>query len=223
MKLTPQNYKIPDAPMKPFIDADEIWDILKNTASTLDSVKRVVEKALQKHRLSLQETAVLINATDEKSLALIKESAAKLKQDIYGNRMVLFAPLYIGNYCINDCQYCGFRTSNTNAIRRTLSDKDIENEVKALENVGQKRLILVYGEHPKYNAEYIANTARLVYATKQNNGEIRRVNINAAPLDIDGFRTVKNAGIGTYQIFQETYHQETYKMYHPSLQKSDFD
>ncbi|MCL2412630.1 MAG: [FeFe] hydrogenase H-cluster radical SAM maturase HydG [Bacteroidales bacterium] len=223
MKFSPQHYKISDQSMMPFIDADEIWEILQNTESTPEGVKRIVEKSLQKNRLSLEETAVLINTKDEKSVQLIKKSAAKLKQEIYGNRIVLFAPLYIGNQCVNNCQYCGFRVSNKKAVRLTLSDKDIENEVKALENTGQKRLILVYGEHPNYNAEYIANTTRLVYATKHKNGEIRRVNINAAPLDIKGFRTVKNAGIGTYQIFQETYHHDTYKTYHPSKQKSDFD
>ena len=222
MEFSPQYYKIPDQSMMPFIDANEIWDILKNTESTPESVRRVIEKSLQKNRLSLEETAILVNAEDKKSIQLIKDAAAQLKQDIYGNRIVLFAPLYIGNQCVNDCQYCGFRMSNKEAIRLTLSEKDIENEVKALEDSGQKRLILVYGEHPKYNAEYIANTARLVYATKHKNGEIRRVNINAAPLDISEFRTVKEAGIGTYQIFQETYHEETYKTYHPSEKKSDY-
>jgi 2-iminoacetate synthase len=186
-------------------------------------VKHVIEKSLQKNRLSLEETAILINVKDDESIRLIKEGATRLKQQIYGNRIVLFAPLYIGNHCVNNCQYCGFRASNKEAVRITLSDEEIVNEVKALEDTGQKRLILVYGEHPHYNAEYIAHTTRLVYATKSGNGEIRRVNINAAPLDIEGFRTVKEAGIGTYQIFQETYHPEIYRKYHPSGKKADFD
>ncbi|MDR0437618.1 MAG: [FeFe] hydrogenase H-cluster radical SAM maturase HydG [Bacteroidales bacterium] len=223
MIFSPQHYRISDEPMKPFIDADEIWNMLQNTRSTPESVQRVIEKSLQKNRLSLEETAVLINATDEKSIRLIKDGATQLKQQIYGNRIVLFAPLYIGNQCVNNCQYCGFRASNKEAVRVTLSDDEIVNEVKALEANGQKRLILVYGEHPHYNAEYIAHTARLVYATKHGNGEIRRININAAPLEIEGFRTVKEAGIGTYQIFQETYHSEIYKKYHPSGKKSDYD
>jgi 2-iminoacetate synthase len=223
MKFSPQHYKIFDESMKPFIDVDEISRILQNTESTAENVNRVIEKSLQKNRLSLEETAILINAKDEKSIQLIKDGAAKLKQEIYGNRIVLFAPLYIGNHCTNNCQYCGFRASNKEAMRLTLSDNEIVNEVKALEDDGQKRLILVYGEHPDYNAEYIAKTARLVYSVKHKNGEIRRVNINAAPLDVEGFRIVKNAGIGTYQIFQETYHPEIYKTYHPSGKKSDYN
>ncbi|MCL2027164.1 MAG: [FeFe] hydrogenase H-cluster radical SAM maturase HydG [Bacteroidales bacterium] len=223
MKFQPQRYQIPDRSMIPFIDADEIRDILQNTLSSTESVKRVIEKSLQKNRLSLEETAILINAKDAESIQLIKDGAARLKKEIYGNRIVLFAPLYIGNQCVNNCQYCGFRVSNQEAVRITLSDEDIVNEVKALENDGHKRLILVYGEHPNYNAEYIANTTRLVYATKHKNGEIRRLNINAAPLDIAGFRIVKEAGIGTYQIFQETYQPEIYKTYHPSGRKADYN
>ncbi len=223
MKFTPQTYNIPDEPMIPFIDADEIWHILRNTQSTPESVQRVIEKSLQKNRLSLEETAILINAKDDASIRLIKEGATQLKKQVYGNRIVLFAPLYIGNQCVNNCQYCGFRVSNKEAVRMTLSDEDIVNEVKALEDNGQKRLILVYGEHPKYNAEYIAHTARVVYATKHGNGEIRRVNINAAPLDIEDFRIVKEAGIGTYQIFQETYHPDSYKTYHLGGKKMDYN
>jgi 2-iminoacetate synthase len=223
MKFTPQTYNIPDVPMQPFMDADEIWNIIQNTVSTPEIVKRVIEKSLQKNRLSLEETAVLINANDDESIRLIKAGATQLKQNVYGNRIVLFAPLYIGNNCVNNCQYCGFRASNKEAVRVTLSDEEIVNEVKALEDNGQKRLILVYGEHPKYNAEYIAHTTKVVYATKHKNGEIRRVNINAAPLEIEGFRTVKDAGIGTYQIFQETYHPEAYKTYHLGGKKMDYN
>ena len=223
MKFSPQQYKIPDESMKPFIDVDEISHILQTTPSTPESVKRVIEKSLQKNRLSLEETAILVNAEDEDSVRLIKDAAAQLKQEVYGNRIVLFAPLYIGNKCTNNCKYCGFRASNKEAVRVTLTDEEIENEVKALEANGQKRLILVYGEHPDYNAEYIAHTARLAYATKNGNGEIRRLNINATPLDIAGFKIVKNAGIGTYQIFQETYYPEIYKDYHPSGKKSNYD
>ncbi len=223
MKFTPQQYAIPDQPSVPFIDTDEIWNILQNTPSTPESVKQVIVKSLQKKRLSLEETAVLINATDEESIQLIKAGATRLKKEVYGNRVVLFAPLYIGNQCVNNCQYCGFRASNKEAVRITLSDEEIVNEVKALEDNGQKRLILVYGEHPKYNAEYIAHTTQVVYATRHGNGEIRRVNINAAPLDQEGFKIVKDAGIGTYQIFQETYHPEAYKKYHLGGKKMDYD
>jgi 2-iminoacetate synthase len=136
---------------------------------------------------------------------------------------VLFAPLYVGNFCTNNCKYCGFRTTNRKQVRTTLSDEQLVKEVEALEENGQKRLILVYGEHPKYNAEFIANSVRTVYKVKKGNGEIRRVNINAAPMEIDDFRTVHEAGIGTYQIFQETYHRETYQSVHLAGKKADYN
>lgn len=142
---------------------------------------------------------------------------------MYGKRIVLFAPLYVGNYCSNNCRYCGFKASNTQAIRKTLTKDELIANVKALEEHGQKRLILVFGEHRIYSAEFIAETVKTVYAVKKDQGEIRRVNINAAPFDIEGFRTVKEAGIGTYQIFQETYHRPTYAKCHTSGRKSDYN
>lgn len=223
MKFYPEKLRIKDQRMKPFIDPDEIWDIINNTRSDSERVREVIAKALGKNRLTLEETAVLVNTTDQLLIEEIKAGARELKKRVYGNRIVLFAPLYVGNYCSNNCKYCGFRSSNISAIRKTLTDQEIINEVEALEDSGQKRLILVYGEHRDYSPEYIAHTARLVYGVKRGNGEIRRVNINAAPLDIEGFRTVGEAGIGTYQVFQETYHPEAYKMYHLSGRKADYD
>jgi 2-iminoacetate synthase len=142
-------------------------------------------------------------------------AARELKRTVYGNRIVLFAPLYIGNYCVNDCAYCGFHRSNRDAVRRTLSEEEIRQQVEALERKGHKRLILVFGEHPRYGPDFMAQCVRLVYSIRADHGEIRRVNINAAPLDHEGYRIVKAAGIGTYQIFQETYHHETYARMHP--------
>jgi 2-iminoacetate synthase len=166
---------------------------------------------------------MLLNANDPDLIMEIKEGASKLKKAVYGNRIVLFAPLYIGNKCINNCQYCGFRVSNKDQVRTSLNTTQVIREVEALEEQGQKRLILVFGEHPDYSPQFIADTTRTVYAVKKGNGEIRRVNINAAPLDTEGFRIVKEAGIGTYQIFQETYHPDAYKIYHPSGRKSDYE
>ncbi len=223
MKFSPQKYSLPDVSMQPFIDANEIWNILQNTASSKTAVEKVIAKSLSKQRLSLTEVAVLINATDSESNKAIKEGAKTLKKNIYGNRIVLFAPLYIGNKCQNNCSYCGFRTSNKEAIRKTLDDQEIINEIEALEDNGQKRLVLVYGEHKEYTPEYIAHTVKLAYSVKKGNGEIRRVNINAAPMDIEGFRIVKEAGIGTFQIFQETYHPEAYKAYHLGGKKANFE
>jgi len=200
--------------MQAFIDPDEIWSKLDNTKADPLRVREIIAKSLEKNRLSLEETACLINSTDPELTEEIKAGARELKEKVYGNRIVLFAPLYVGNKCINNCSYCGFRTSNKAAVRTTLSDEELISEVEALEDTGQKRLILVYGEHPEYSPEFIAHTVRVVYGVKKGRGEIRRVNINAAPLEISGFRTVKDAGIGTYQVFQETYHPEAYKQYH---------
>ncbi len=222
MIFKPEKYSIPDKRMQNFIDPDEIWGYLNNTKPDPVRVKDVIAKSLDKNRLTLQETAVLINANTPELVEEIKQGAKTLKRKIYGKRIVLFAPLYIGNKCSNNCQYCGFRTSNKDAVRKTLTDEEIIREIEALEDNGQKRLILVYGEHPEYSAEYIAHTVNLAYSVKKGNGEIRRVNINAAPFDIQGFRTVKSAGIGTYQIFQETYHPDIYKKYHLSGKKTDF-
>ncbi|MBK6346374.1 MAG: [FeFe] hydrogenase H-cluster radical SAM maturase HydG [Bacteroidales bacterium] len=223
MIFTPEKCSIPDQRMKPFIDPQELWDYIHHTASDADSVKAVIAKSLDKKRLTLKETAVLINANDPGLIELIKEGARELKKKVYGNRIVLFAPLYVGNKCTNNCKYCGFRASNKEAVRKTLSDQELIREVEALEDNGQKRLILVYGEHPEYSPEYIAHTVKTVYGVKKGPGEIRRVNINAAPLEIEGFRIVKEAAIGTYQIFQETYHPEAYKTYHLGGKKRDFD
>lgn len=209
--------------MKPFIDPDEISSLLARSFPTREQVREVLAKALAKNRLSMEETAILVNAADPQLVEEIKAAARKLKKDVYGERIVLFAPLYVGNYCVNNCKYCGFAASNRKALRKTLTNEELVRNVEALEENGQKRLILVYGEHPSYTPEYIAETVRTVYNVKKGRGEIRRVNINAAPLDIEGFRTVKEAGIGTYQIFQETYHPETYKKYHTGGFKRDYE
>lgn len=223
MIFNPEKCRIPDQRMKPFIDPDELWSLINETKADKTRVREIIAKSLNKQRLTLEETAVLINATDKELVDEIKEGARELKKRVYGNRIVLFAPLYVGNKCINNCQYCGFRASNKEAIRKTLSDAELVHEVEALEDNGQKRLILVYGEHPEYSPEYIAHSVRTVYGVKKGPGEIRRVNINAAPLDIDGFRIVKEAGIGTYQIFQETYHPEAYKLYHLGGVKRNYE
>lgn len=223
MRFSPEKLSIPDQRMKPFIDPDEIWNFIHNSRPDKIRVREVIAKSLGKNRLTMEETAVLVNAVGTGLVDEIRQGARELKENVYGNRIVLFAPLYIGNRCTNNCQYCGFRVSNREAVRKTLSDDEIIAEVEALEDNGQKRLILVYGEHPDYSAEYIAHTVKLVYGIKKGHGEIRRVNINAAPFDIEGFRTVGESGIGTYQIFQETYHPEAYKWYHPSGRKKDYE
>jgi len=222
MKFNPERYSITDEPMKPFIDVSEIEDILNKEVPDKYRIRDIIQKSLAKNRLTLHEAAALLNTNDPEMIQEIKNGARTLKKNIYGNRIVLFAPLYIGNKCSNNCTYCGFRASNKEAVRKTLDDKEIIQEVEALEDNGQKRLILVYGEHEQYNPEFIAHTVKLCYSVKKAHGEIRRVNVNAAPLDVEGFKIVKEAGIGTFQVFQETYHPEIYKTYHLRGKKADY-
>lgn len=206
-----------------FIPGEEIERILNRTAGPDRArVRDIIAKSLDKQRLEPEETAVLINTSDPELVEEIKQGARDLKTKVYGNRIVLFAPLYIGNDCVNDCTYCGFRCSNRETLRKTLSLEELQREVEVLEDRGHKRLILVYGEHSRYDARFIHDTVKKVYSVKRGHGEIRRVNINAAPLDEEGYRLVKSAGIGTYQIFMETYHEPTYARVHPAGPKSSF-
>lgn len=205
-----------------FIDEGALHALLRR-APDAHRVRAAISKSLAKEALSVDETADLINARTPDLTEEIFAAARRLKREVYGNRIVLFAPLYIGNDCVNDCHYCAFRSSNAGEVRRTLTTDEIRKQVAALEQQGHKRLILVFGEHPRYDAQFIHDTVRTVYDVKVGHGEIRRVNINAAPLDVAGYRRVKAAGIGTYQVFQETYHHETYRVMHPpQTRKGDY-
>jgi len=205
-----------------FIDDEHIEALMNIERPSKERVREIIAKSLAKEALSVEETASLI-AADEELTEEIFAAARMLKDKVYGNRIVLFAPLYIGNKCINDCKYCAFKRSNKDVKRRTLSFDEITRQVTALEDVGHKRLILVFGEHADYDADFIAECVKKVYSIKSGHGEIRRVNINAAPLSKQDFAKVKNAGIGTYQVFMETYHHETYrKMHPPGTAKGDY-
>lgn len=223
MKFTPEKYKLPDISMQPFIDDEEIWNFIHQARPSAETVEAIIQKSLNKNRLSLSEAAVLLQANDVELIERIKQGARTLKEQVYGKRIVLFAPLYVGNFCSNNCSYCGFKASNKTALRKTLSKEELIANVEALEEHGQKRLILVFGEHRTYTAEFLAQTVEEVYKVKKGNGEIRRVNINAAPFDIEEFKIIGQSGIGTYQVFQETYHHETYTKCHTSGKKSDYD
>ena len=206
-----------------FVDDARLEGLLRGGEPDPAHVRDVIARSVSKQDLDARETAVLLRVRSPELLEEMYEGARQLKQEIYGNRIVLFAPLYIGNKCVNDCRYCGFRRSNPEAVRRTLSQEEIRRQVEALVRKGQKRLILVWGEHPDYTAAFMAECVRTVYETKVGHGEIRRVNINAAPLDHDGYRAMKEVGIGTYQVFQETYHHATYaRMHPPDTRKGDF-
>lgn len=198
-----------------FINDAELEWLLEGDAPDPQLVRAIVAKSLNKEALDLAETAALLRCREPELMEEIFEAARTLKRTVYGNRIVLFAPLYVGNLCVNDCEYCGFRVSNDGAHRRTLSRDDVVRQVEHLEDQGHKRLIVVFGEHPKYTADLIASTARTIYDVKKGKGDIRRININAAPLDHAGFKKVCEAGIGTYQVFMETYHHATYARVHP--------
>lgn len=223
MIYEPQAYAIEDKAMIPFISEREIEHILAGAEPAPERVREIIARSLNKKRLSMQETAVLLKAEDPELVEEIKAGARLLKERVYGKRIVLFAPLYVGNLCVNNCEYCGFRAANKSQKRTTLKHDELIREVEVLEKMGQKRLILVFGEHPKYSPEFIADTVRTVYKVRKGRGEIRRVNINAAPLDIQGYKTVMDAGIGTYQVFQETYHRGAYARYHTGGLKKDYD
>lgn len=206
-----------------FIDDARIHELIGHAPPDPVRVREVIAKSMAKEALNIEETSVLLGATQPELIEEIFEAARELKRNVYGNRIVLFAPLYIGNACVNDCEYCAFRRSNPDCVRRTLTAAEIRSQVEALENVGHKRLIVVFGEHPDYDANYIADCVRKVYDVRTDRGEIRRVNINAAPLDGEGYKIVKEAGIGTYQIFMETYHRPTYARVHPAgTRKADY-
>jgi 2-iminoacetate synthase len=196
-----------------FIDEPRLFGLLDRSVEASELCD-VIARSMAKEPLALEETAVLLAADRPEQVEAIFDAARQLKRDVYGNRIVLFAPLYIGNDCTNDCAYCAFRRTNKEVTRRTLDKAEIRAQVEALEDKGHKRLILVFGEHPRYSPEFIADCVREVYQVRAGRGEIRRVNINAAPMDHAGYAAVKQAGIGTYQIFQETYHHETYARVH---------
>jgi len=206
-----------------FIDDRKIEETLAAARPEPARVREVLAKSLAKQRLERDETAALLAIREPDSWQEVFAAARRLKTEVYGNRIVLFAPLYVGDKCINNCAYCGFKCSNRDVVRKTLTDAELHSELAALEGQGHKRLILVWGEHPNYSAEEMARVVSIVYSTKVGKGEIRRVNINAAPLDVEGYRTMKAVGIGTYQVFQETYHHPTYRTVHPeNTRKGDY-
>jgi len=204
-----------------FIDSDLIESLILKKP-TEEEFYNVMEKAKKGERLSLEETAILLNTEDQDKIDEMFALAKQIKEHVYGNRVVLFAPLYLGNKCTNSCTYCGFHVDNHQMVRKTLSLDELEKEIEALVDEGHKRIIQVYGTHPDYSPEYIRDSVLKTYSVKKGNGEIRRVNINAAPQTIEDFKIIKEAGIGTYQIFQETYHEPSYGKVHPRGEKSNF-
>jgi len=212
---------------KSFIDEDKIWGKLKqNNNPDKQFIRDIIKKSLSIQRLEPDETAALLNVKDESLWDEMYEAAAEVKRKVYDNRIVFFAPLYCSNLCVNSCLYCGFRKENSEEKRRILDMDEIKRETEAVIDEGHKRMIMVYGEHPLSDADYMVDSIKAVYEvqrkTKKGIGNIRRVNINAAPMCIDDLSKLKEAGIGTYQVFQETYNKELYKKLHPKGPKSDY-
>ncbi|MDR2526242.1 MAG: [FeFe] hydrogenase H-cluster radical SAM maturase HydG [Oscillospiraceae bacterium] len=209
-----------------FIDDTEIRATLRYAeenrvnAALIDGILR---KARERKGLDHREASVLLAcALPEQNVALLG-LAREIKQAFYGNRIVLFAPLYLSNYCINGCVYCPYQCHNKTIPRRKLSQPEIAREVAALQDMGHKRLALETGEHPLYNPlEYVLESLETIYSVKHRNGAIRRANVNIAATTVEAYRKLRDAGIGTYILFQETYHRETYEQLHPTGPKSDY-
>ncbi|HOM29141.1 MAG TPA: [FeFe] hydrogenase H-cluster radical SAM maturase HydG [Deltaproteobacteria bacterium] len=211
--------------MEDFIRDDIIEQTLDRARNPEPSrVRDVIGKALELQGLTPGEAAVLLQCEDPELTGEILEAAHRVKLEIYGNRLVIFAPLYISNYCSNNCLYCGFRRDNTELKRRSLTLEEIADEVMALEREGHKRILMLCGEHPGMSPlDYFIEAIETVYATTtEKGGEIRRINVEIAPMSVEDFRRLKAAKIGTYVLFQETYHHETYRRMHPVGPKADF-
>jgi len=209
-----------------FIAHEEVMDTLhyaqqnKCNAALIDSI---LEKARLKKGLSHREAAVLLDCDIEEKNQEIYQLAEQLKKDIYGNRIVMFAPLYLSNYCVNGCVYCPYHLKNKHIARKKLTQEDIRREVTALQDMGHKRLAIEAGEHPTMNPiEYILESIETIYSVKHKNGSIRRVNVNIAATTVENYKKLKDAGIGTYILFQETYHKENYEKLHPTGPKHDY-
>lgn len=209
-----------------FINHDEVLASLEYAdryARDERVVDAIIEKARQRKGLTHREASVLLACSMPDRIREIAELAAQIKKDFYGNRIVMFAPLYLSNYCINGCVYCPYHRQNAHMPRKKLTQEDIVREVTALQDMGHKRLAIEAGEHPSMNPiEYILESIRTIYSIKHKNGAIRRVNVNIAATTVENYRKLKDAGIGTYILFQETYHKESYEALHPTGPKHDY-
>jgi len=206
------------------IDKTYIEELIKkNQNASKEDIQTILDKAETKKGLNHQEIATLLNIEDEDQLQQLLEIAGKIKREIYGNRVVMFAPLYISNYCVNNCKYCGYRRDNKFPRKRLTMD-EIRNEVRLLEKMGHKRLALEAGEDPvNCDIDYVLEAIKTIYATQSDNGAIRRINVNVAGTTVENYKRLKGADIGTYILFQETYHPDAYADQHPHSLKGDYD
>lgn len=209
-----------------FINHEEILETLAYADENKDNlalIDSLIEKAKKRKGLSHREASVLLACSDEEKNQEIFKLAEQIKKDFYGNRIVMFAPLYLSNYCINGCTYCPYHLKNKHIARKKLTQEEIRQEVIALQDMGHKRLALEAGEDPVHNTmDYYLDSINTIYSIKHKNGAIRRVNVNIAATTVENYRRLKEAGIGTYILFQETYNKESYEYLHPAGPKSNY-
>ena len=209
-----------------FISHEEILETLEYAEkhkTDAELIQQIIEKAKERRGLSHREAMVLLDCELEEKHQQIYALAEQIKKDFYGNRIVMFAPLYLSNYCINGCVYCPYHAKNKHIARKKLTQEEIRREVIALQDMGHKRLALETGEDPVNNPiEYVLESIKTIYSIKHKNGAIRRVNVNIAATTVENYRKLKEAGIGTYILFQETYNKESYEQLHPTGPKHNY-
>ena len=219
-------YDVKSPKAEEFIDDEEIRETLAYAAQNKSNralIESIIDKAALCKGLSHREAAVLLECDIPDLVDRTFKLAEEIKQRFYGNRIVMFAPLYLSNYCVNGCIYCPYHAKNRHIPRRKLTQEEIRNEVTALQDMGHKRLAIELGEHPVQNPiEYVIESINTIYGIHHKNGDIRRVNVNIAATSIENYRKLKDAGIGTYILFQETYDKKRYEILHPSGPKSDY-
>ncbi|MNM39616.1 2-iminoacetate synthase [compost metagenome] len=210
-----------------FIIDEEIYSSIEEgekLAQDKEYVKNLLERSRDFKGLTHREAAVLLSVEDEELVQEMFKVAGEIKERIYGNRIVLFAPLYLSNHCVNNCEYCGYQHCNSDLLRKKLTQEQIAKEVQALEAMGHKRLALELGEDPINNPiEYVLESLKTIYSLKFDNGAIRRCNVNIAATTVEEYEMLKDAGIGTYILFQETYHKPTYENLHPNGPKHNYN
>lgn len=206
------------------VDEKKIWDILERTKNPpASTICEILKKAEEKKGLDLDEAASLVNLNNEGFVQELFKAASRIKTEIYGERLVFFAPLYISDSCVNDCEYCNFHIRNKGLVRRRLSLEEIEEQVRILIDMGHKRVLLECGEdHGSNNIDYVVKAIERIYSVRTEKGNIRRINVNIAATTVEDYRRLKRASIGTYQLFQETYHRKTYERLHRGP-KADYD
>ena len=219
-------YNVKSLKADEFISDEEIRETLAYADANKDNIEvidAIIAKAKERKGLTHREASVLLACENEEKLNEVYELARQIKKDYYGNRIVLFAPLYLSNYCVNGCVYCPYHAKNKHIPRKKLTQDEIRQEVIALQDMGHKRLAIEAGEDPVNNPlEYILESIKTIYSIQHKNGAIRRVNVNIAATTVEDYRKLKEAGIGTYILFQETYNRESYEQLHPTGPKHDY-